>query len=132
MSVTLSMEDVGSPLVDHPNVLLVMNGPSLDHFEDQVVENALVLVNSSIVTRKVRRTDVRTIYIPATDLAQEAGLVSAANVVMVTAYLLLSKAIPLDTLKRCIPLVLRKKAFLEKNLSLVERTMVYLQENGMV
>ena len=71
-------------------------------------------------------------FIPATELAQEAGLVSAANVVMVTAYLLISKAIPLDTLKRCIPLVLRKKAFLEKNLSLVERTMVYLQENGMV
>lgn len=132
VSVTLSMDEVGSPLVDHPNVLLVMNGPSLDHFEDQVVEHALVLVNSSIVTRKVRRTDVRIIYIPATELAQEAGLVSAANVVMVTAYLLISKAIPLDTLKRCIPLVLRKKAFLEKNLSLVERTMVYLQENGMV
>lgn len=129
VSVILSDEEIGSPLVDHPNVLVAMNGPSLDHFEPLALPGSLVLVNSSIVTRKVRRSDVRAVYLPATDLAREAGLISAANVVMVSAYLLLSGVVPIDTLRRCIPLVLRKKAFLEKNLAVVDRMVGYMKRD---
>ena len=129
VSVTLSKDEVGSPLIDHPNVLIAMNGPSLDMFESLVDSGGLVLVNSSIVDRKVERSDVRAIYIPATEIAREAGLQSAANVVIATAYLTESGAIPLETLKKCIPLVLRKKEYLEKNLEIVERTLDYLKNS---
>ncbi len=127
VSVTLSKDEVGSPLIDHPNVLMTLNGPSLDIFESQVVPGGLILVNTSIVDRKVMRDDVRTLYIPATEIAREAGLQSAANVVMASAYLLASGIMPLETLQACIPLVLRKKEFLKKNLEIVERTKEYLQ-----
>lgn len=130
VSVILSNEEVGSPLVDHPNVLLAMNGPSLDHFEQQVVPGGLIITNSSIVTRDVQRSDVRSYAIPATALAKDAGLVSAANVVMLTAYVVLSKIFPIETLRDCIPLVLRKKAFLAQNLDLVEQTVAYVRRIG--
>jgi 2-oxoisovalerate ferredoxin oxidoreductase beta subunit len=129
ISVTLSKEEVGSPLIDHPNVLVAMNGPSLDMFEPHVVPGSLILVNSSIVERKVERSDVKALYIPATEIAREAGLQSAANVVMVTAYLLESGVMPLSTLEKCIPLVLRKKEFLGKNLEIMERTKAFLRQH---
>ncbi|PKL11640.1 MAG: 2-ketoisovalerate ferredoxin oxidoreductase [Spirochaetae bacterium HGW-Spirochaetae-8] len=136
VSVILSEDDIGSPLVDHPNVFIAMNGPSLDAFEDVVAPGGLILVNSAIVTRKVNRTDVRAVYIPATEIARQEGLLSAANVVMVTAYLIITKAFSIETLRRCIPLVLRKKAYLNQNLALVEKVLQWsadthlLHENG--
>lgn len=127
VSVILSKEDVGSPLVDHPTVLIAMNGPSLDSFENTAETGSLILVNSSLIKRRVKRSDVRAIYLPATDIAQETGSSSGSNVVMISAYLIASGALSLDTLRSCIPLVLRKKEFLEKNLSLIERTAAYMK-----
>jgi 2-oxoisovalerate ferredoxin oxidoreductase beta subunit len=127
VSIILSEEDIGSPLVDHPNVFIAMNGPSLDLFEETVVTGGLILVNSSIITRKVHRDDVRVVYIPATDLAKDGGLISAANVVMVTAYLILTNSFTVETLRKCIPLVLRKKMYLNQNLAIVEQILDYMK-----
>jgi 2-oxoisovalerate ferredoxin oxidoreductase beta subunit len=128
VSVIISDEEVGSPLIDRIDVLLAMNRPSLDLFEDQVAPGGLVVVNSSIVDRPIRRTDIREVRVPATEIAREAGLASAANVVMVTACLMASGMFSLDTLRQCMPAVLRKKAFLEMNLALVEKTLSHLEE----
>jgi 2-oxoglutarate ferredoxin oxidoreductase subunit gamma len=99
-------------------------------FEPLVSPGGLVVVNSSIVDRKVERSDVQAIYIPATEIARDAGLQSAANVVLATTYLSLSGVIPLQTLKTCIPLVLRKREYLEKNLKIVEKTLDYLENTN--
>jgi 2-oxoisovalerate ferredoxin oxidoreductase beta subunit len=127
VSVTLSEDEVGSPVIDHPNVLLAMNGPSLDHFEPLVAQHGIIIANSSIITRKVKRDDVTVISIPATEIARECGNQAAANVVMVTAYLLASKVLPIETLYSCIPTVLKKREFLEKNLLVVQRTIQYFE-----
>lgn len=131
VSVILSDQEIGSPLVDHPEVLLAFNGPSLDLFEPKMVSGATIVVNSSIIQRQVERTDVNVYYIPATDIAKNEGLLSAANVVMVTAYLLISNALPLETLVRCIPLVLRKKSFLDANIAIVNKTEAYVKAHPM-
>jgi len=68
------------------------------------------------------------VYVPATRLARDAGLQSAANVVMVSAYALLSGVFPVTVIEQCIPIVLRKPEFLEQNLHLVKRTQAYLAE----
>ena len=128
VSVTISEEEIGSPVIDHPNVLLAMNGPSLELFEPLMEEQALVIVNSSIVSHRVKRTDLRVLYIDATDIARNAQVPSGANVVMVCAYLLASQVMPLEVVKQAIPLVLRKKEFLEKNLYLVEHTREYIEK----
>lgn len=126
-SVILSEEEIGSPVVDEPNVLIAMNGPSLDAFEDQVLPGGLIIVNSSIVSRSVRRKDVRVITLPASDLAKQAGLIAAANVIMVTAYLYESKAMALDSFKAVIPLSVKRKEFIDINLQIIDRTITYLE-----
>ncbi|MDR0790932.1 MAG: 2-oxoacid:acceptor oxidoreductase family protein [Methanomassiliicoccaceae archaeon] len=81
-SVCVSESPIGSPLVTAPDVLIAMNLPSLQKFENTVVPNGLIIVDSSIVDEKVKRKDVRAIYLPATRLASDNGLKGMANMVM--------------------------------------------------
>ena len=50
-----------------------MNLPSLDKFESEVKPGGKILVNSSLIERKVERKDVDVYYIPANDIALELG-----------------------------------------------------------
>ena len=82
-SVILSDDPVGSPIVSKPDVLIVMNLPSLDKYEDAVVPGGKIFVDSTLIERKVRRTDVEVHYISATALAKQIGAPTLANMVMV-------------------------------------------------
>ena len=81
-NVILSDTPVGSPIVQHPNVLMVMNNPSLDKYEDTVAPGGKIFVDSTLIGRKVRRTDVEAYYIPATGLAGEMGVPTLANMLL--------------------------------------------------
>jgi len=50
-SVILSDEPVGSPIVGEPDVLIAMNLPSLDKFEDTVVPGGKIFVDSTLIGR---------------------------------------------------------------------------------
>ncbi len=82
-SVCISDESIGSPLVTSPNVLVAMNLPSLDKFIDSVEPGGLVLVDSSLIEKKVERTDVSVFYVPSTKLAEENGLKGLSNMVLI-------------------------------------------------
>ena len=82
-SVILSDEAVGSPIVTRPDVLVAMNLPSLDKFESTVAPGGIIFVDSTLVERKVERTDVTTYYIPATKMAADNNLGNLANMIIV-------------------------------------------------
>ena len=81
-NVIISDEPVGSPIVDNPNVLIVMNLPSLDKYENAAEKGAKIFVDSTLISRKVEREDVDVYYIPATKMAQDAGIPTLANMIM--------------------------------------------------
>ncbi len=81
-SVILSDTPVGSPIVAYPDCLVAMNLPSLDKYEDSVVSGGKIFVDSTLIERKVRRTDVTTYYVPATALARKNGMPSMANMIL--------------------------------------------------
>ena len=82
-SVIISDTPVGSPIVTTPNVLMVMNLPSFDKYENDVVKDGIILVDSTLIERKASRDDVSVFYIPATQMAQDAGVPTLANMIMV-------------------------------------------------
>lgn len=82
-SVCLSDDPIGSPLVLEPDVLVAMNQPSLDKFFGDVVPGGMVIVDSTMVASVPERDDVTVFFVPATKLAEEAGLKGLANVVLV-------------------------------------------------
>lgn len=81
-SVILSDTPVGSPIVANPDVLIAMNLPSLDKYEDAVVSGGTIFVDSTLVERKVKRTDVKVYYVPATKLASDNNIPTLANMII--------------------------------------------------
>lgn len=81
-SVIIGDEPVGSPIVEHPDVLMVMNLPSLNRYEQAVQPGGTIFVDSTLVERKVERSDVKAIYVPATRLAVENDMTTLANMIL--------------------------------------------------
>lgn len=81
-SVIISDEPVGSPIVSKPDILVAMNLPSLDKFEDAVAPGGIIFADSTLIERKVKREDVTAYYIPATKLAGDNGMGNLANMII--------------------------------------------------
>ena len=120
-SVIVSDDPVGSPIIAHPNVLMVMNEPSLDKFEDTVAPGGTIFVDSSLIERKVRRTDVEVVYIPATQMAKDMEAVSLANMIILGAIVQKLGCVKPETLTAAIKETIsaRKAALLDLNLKAV-------------
>ncbi len=66
--VVVSVETIDSPIVEEPDVLLVMNIPSMD-FLPMLKAGGILVVNSSLVKEIQGRTDVEIVRVPATEIA---------------------------------------------------------------
>ena len=76
-----------------------MNLPSLDKYEDAVVPGGMIFVDSTLIERKVKRTDVKVFYIPSTALAQSIGAPTLANMIMVGKFIKESGAVEYENLE---------------------------------
>ncbi len=86
-SIIISDEPVGSPIVSSPDVLIAMNLPSLDKYEDAVVPGGKIFVDSTLIDRKVNRTDVEVYYIPSTQLASDNNMPTLSNMIIAGKFL---------------------------------------------
>lgn len=121
-SVIISDEEVGSPLVTNPDVLVAMNLPSYDKFEASVKAGGYLIVDSSLINKKSNRTDIDVCYIPATAIASENHIEGMANVIVLGQLLKLTGLFDYDTfladMLRGIPE--SKAALIEKNKKALE------------
>ena len=106
-SVVLSDMPVGSPIITAPDVLVAMNLPSLQKFVDTVVPGGKIFIDSTLIEAKVERTDVEVFYIPATQMAKDAGFSTLANMILMGKVIKETGAVRFDnnleTLKSFIP-----------------------------
>lgn len=99
-SIILSDNAIGSPIVSNPDILIAMNLPSLDKYETETKKGGQIFVDSSLIDRKVERTDVETYYIPATKLASDEGLTGLANMIMIGHMIKKSGIIPEENIEK--------------------------------
>lgn len=116
-SVIVSDKDVASPLVDKADVIVAMNLPSLDKFEEHVKPGGLLVINSSIIERKSTRDDITVVYCDANRIAEAVGNPKGANVAILGAMLEKEPIVDLDKMTEAIRIELgeRKARFLEGN-----------------
>ncbi|MGI6136421.1 MAG: 2-oxoacid:ferredoxin oxidoreductase subunit gamma [Clostridiales bacterium] len=81
-SVVISEKPIASPVISSPDCLIAMNKPSMTKFLYSVKKGGLVLVNQSIINDEVARDDVDVIYVDTSNIAEEAGNLKTANIVM--------------------------------------------------
>ena len=124
--VVISDDDIGAPLGDVMDDLIVMNGPSMNKFLHTLKPGGTLFINSSIVSGQIGRTDVKLVKAPVTELALEMGRAKVLNVIMLGVYVGYTEVIAPDVVWETIEhklaskpklLPLNKQAF-EKGLEL--------------
>jgi 2-oxoglutarate ferredoxin oxidoreductase subunit gamma len=84
--VTISDEEISSPLTENPMTAIIMNLPSLERFEDKIKPNGTLVLNSSMVDRLPQREDVEVLQMPVNMLADQLGTARVANMVLLGAF----------------------------------------------
>lgn len=101
-SVIISDTEIGSPIVTSADILVVMNNPSLDKFESYLKTNGFLILDSNLITSKIKRTDIRIYNIPAEKLAQELGHSKYSNIIMLGAIIYICKLVSLESIIKSI------------------------------
>ncbi|MDR1660258.1 MAG: 2-oxoacid:acceptor oxidoreductase family protein [Desulfovibrio sp.] len=94
---TVVLDDlpIGSPLVREPLSTIVLNEPSLAKFQPRLRKDGVQIVNASLIAGDLVDTAIRTVCIPANDMARKLGNVKLANMVALGAWLRATDALPL-------------------------------------
>ncbi len=91
--VRLSKNTISSPWITHPASLMAFNQPSIDKFAREIMPGGLLMVNSSMVEKIPDLADVQVVRVPAYEAATNLGNVKSANMVMLGAYLEVTRAV---------------------------------------
>ncbi|MDQ7087991.1 MAG: 2-oxoacid:acceptor oxidoreductase family protein [Acidobacteriota bacterium] len=113
--VNISEEEIGSPLVSRPTVLVAMNQPSMEKFEGELEPGAVLLLNDSMVPGEPSRKDVDVVRVRATEMAEELGNARAANMVMLGAFAGYTGALNLETCLAALDTLIKRKALIDLN-----------------
>ncbi len=54
-SVVISDEEIASPVVDNPNLVIAMNLPSLEKFGTKIKEGGTLIINTSLVNKDLKK-----------------------------------------------------------------------------
>lgn len=79
-NVKVSDAEIASPFVKKIDVLIAMNGPSIDKFESSMKEGGTIIVNSSMIKDRKFREDLNIVEVPANDIARYLGNPRGANI----------------------------------------------------
>ncbi len=97
-AVVVSEEEVGSPLISKDGTAaIVMNLPSMVKFEKELIPGGQLIINSSLINVEPTRKDLDVYYVEANELAAGLGNSKVANMVMLGAYLEITKAVKADS-----------------------------------
>jgi Pyruvate/2-oxoacid:ferredoxin oxidoreductase gamma subunit len=128
-SVNVSRKRIGTPLVDVPNVLAVMNQPSLDAFEKTVPDGGIIIVDSSIVETQPNTERLKAVILPASEIADAVGTPKIANVVALGALVAATDAFPSEFVESTLRAVIKKKNLVELNIQAYRKGYEYAK-NG--
>jgi 2-oxoglutarate ferredoxin oxidoreductase subunit gamma len=117
-SVVVSEEPISSPIITKATILIAMNEPSMDKFEENVAPNGTLLINRSLIQRDPRRADISTFFVDCNALAQAIHNEKIANIVMLGAVVEATDIVSLDAVSEAMnrKFVGRKAKFIPTNL----------------
>lgn len=107
--VVISDDEVGAPLGDAMDDLIVMNDPSLNKFLYKLLPGGTLFINSSIVTSEITRKDIKVVKVPVTGMALEMGNSKVLNIIMLGVYVGYTQVVPAEVVWNTIEQKLGKK-----------------------
>ena len=107
--VVISDDDIGAPLGDSMDDLIVMNDPSLQKFLYKLTPGGTLFINSSIVKSEITRTDIKVVSAPVTEMALDMGNAKVLNIIMLGVYTGYTQVVPAEVVWDTIARKLGKK-----------------------
>jgi 2-oxoglutarate ferredoxin oxidoreductase subunit gamma len=84
-TVIISDELIGSPIVAHPDILIVLNDASLKKFLPKLKKDGMLIWDSSLIKEPDIREDIKVIPVPATEISSNIGNTKSTNMVLLGA-----------------------------------------------
>ena len=122
-TVVIADEEIGSPLVEHPPLAIALNLPSFDKYEQALQPGGTLVVNKSMVDRAARRDDIRVVFVPCNEIAEQIGDKKLLNMVAIGALLTAFGELSMDDVKRALEahMPARHRDLLTKNMEALRR-----------
>jgi len=100
--VVISEEDIDFPKVTSPDVLVVMSQHAYNEYADDVKAGGTVIVDESMIPHEKKLEGVNVRRVPATKIAEELGRKIVANIVMLGAFVAITKLVDAEAAKEAI------------------------------
>jgi 2-oxoglutarate ferredoxin oxidoreductase subunit gamma len=101
-TVIVSDEMIGSPVIRNPDVLIVMNEASYRRFSERVLASGILIYDSSLINIKESRNDIKVVGVPATEISASLKNTKSANMVMMGAFVGLTRTLDIDSVIQAI------------------------------
>ena len=98
VTVILSDEEIGSPVVRHPAGVIALNRPAIEKYEPLVKKGGVLVYNCSLIATSPQRTDIRYVAVAASDIALELGEPKLVSLAALGAMAVATNILPLSAL----------------------------------
>ncbi|MEW6381057.1 MAG: 2-oxoacid:acceptor oxidoreductase family protein [bacterium] len=126
--VIIADEDIGSPLVKKPDILIAMNSQALEKYAHTVVSGGFLLAGITPVGPQSIRRDVDALFLPALEIAKAAsGYTRLANMVMLGALCFRTRIVPRERVEQSIRLLMnsQEQGLVSLNLNVLQTGIEY-------
>ncbi|NLZ18555.1 MAG: pyruvate ferredoxin oxidoreductase [Desulfobulbaceae bacterium] len=122
--VILSSEPIGNPIVEaDADVAVAMSESIYQATLEGMKAGGTLFVNSSLVTKQLVRPEVKQVFLPVSEMAQELGNVKVANIIMLGAVVKTTGMLSEEAMASALSDLMGKKksALLEANLAALNK-----------
>ncbi|MCX7835585.1 MAG: 2-oxoacid:acceptor oxidoreductase family protein [bacterium] len=121
-TVVIATKPIGSPIINNPANIVVMNRPSLEKFAPMMKPNGICLVNSSLIPITSGRNDIIEIRLPCNDVAIALNNPKAANMVALGGFVGLTQCVSIQSVEIAVKNEFHTKAkFIEPNIAAIRK-----------
>ena len=85
-TVSVSDEEIASPVTSSPDFAVLLNKPSMTKYQDLIQNGGSMIINSSLIDSNPTRTDIDVVKVPAYEIAMELGNERTLNMIMLGAF----------------------------------------------
>jgi len=108
-TVSISDEEIASPVASFPDYVIAMNKPSLIRYEAQIKQKGTLLLNSDLIDIDPTRRDIEVFKIPANTLAKKLKSERTINMIMLGALAAATEISSIDSLMNGLTEVVKAK-----------------------
>ena len=80
-SVIVSDEEIASPVIEKPDVIIALNKPSVTKFEKLLKPQGILIYNSSLIDKKPERKDIKLVALPCNEICEKTNNPRGTNMV---------------------------------------------------